>query len=208
MYIPAHTALADSASIEAFLHHHSFATLVTCDAQGVPFATHIPVLFDAAQNILRAHIARANPQWQHFQPEREVLVIFSGAHSYISSLWYQNPQEVSTWNYTAVHVYGTPHIISDAAALHTLLADTNRMLDGEQGVEHFEQLDSRFREGLMRGIVGFSIIISRTEAKFKLSQNKNQSEQQRIVEHLETQRQDQNSHTIAALMREREGNRY
>lgn len=190
------------AAVYSFLHAHNFATLVTCSSEGAPFATHIPMLFNAEENVLRAHIARANPQWKHFSSEREVLTIFSGAHTYVSSLWYDDPQNVSTWNYTAVHIYGIPRIIEDAAFLYKLLLETNRIFDGDAGVQHFEQLDTRFREGLTRGIVGFEIDIRRIEAKFKLSQNRDDADRRSVIQHLEQERSDENSHAIAAMMRE------
>jgi transcriptional regulator len=135
----------------------------------------MPVLLETqtgAHGTLVSHIARANPQWKHFETGREVLVIFTGPHAYISPAWYATAPAVPTWNYTAVHAYGVPRLVTDpkkfAAVLHDL-------------VEHYEaprpdrwhgEMPEDFLHRLMKGIVGVEIAIARVEAKFKLSQNR------------------------------------
>lgn len=174
MYSPSHFMINDPETIQAFIRAHSFATIVTFDGE-VAHATHMPVLLQAetgAHGTLVTHIARANPQWKHFETGREVLVIFTGPHAYISPAWYATAPAVPTWNYTAVHAYGAPRLVTDtrkfAAMLHHL-------------VEHYEaprpdrwhgEMPEDFLHRLMKGIVGVEIAITRVEAKFKLSQNR------------------------------------
>src|SRR5262249_44784488 len=118
MYTPRLFAVTDRERLHAFVRQHSFATLVTCDdGAAVPVASHLPFLPDPGRGehgVLRGHMARANPQWRHFRPGREVLAIFLGPHGYVSSNWYEEPAVmVPTWNYTAVHVYGRPRLVED-----------------------------------------------------------------------------------------------
>jgi transcriptional regulator len=123
-------------------------------------------------------MARANPQWRDFarlaEAGREALVVFQGPHSYISPTWYgAGPPNVPTWNYVAVHAYGLPRVIDDAAQVRALL---------ERLVETHESklsppwstagLTETSMAGMQRGLVAFEIPVSRLEAKAKLSQNK------------------------------------
>ena len=112
MFIPAYYRNNDLSEIKSFIRKNSFATLITYDTEN-PEATHIPIELIEQNNeetFLQGHISRANPQWKSFSDKKEVLVIFQGAHTYVSSSWY-NHVNVPTWNYMAVHVYGKIKII-------------------------------------------------------------------------------------------------
>ena len=112
MYIPRPNQITDSETIARFIDSHGFANVVTSH-QGVPFVSHLPVIHDQDRGILRAHMARANEQWRHFQAEAEVLCVFSGPHAYISPRWYASDAVVPTWNYAAAHVYGVPEVFEE-----------------------------------------------------------------------------------------------
>lgn len=165
MYIPPHFRVDDSETLTAFLCDNSFASLVTF-ANGEPFATHLPLLFRPETNTLIGHLAKANPQVAHLEHTENVLAIFTGPHGYISPRWYTHAPAVPTWNYTAVHVYGKPTLITEPEAL------TERVLALEA---HFEPepiaYDPTFLAPKLKGIVGVEIAIERIEGKFKLSQN-------------------------------------
>ena len=49
MYIPKLNRLEDQNEIFALMEAHSFATVVTVDDAGVPFATHMPMLLDRSR---------------------------------------------------------------------------------------------------------------------------------------------------------------
>src|SRR5437868_7041638 len=105
MYIPAHFREDDPERLHSLIQEYSFGMLVTCEV-GRPFASHLPFLLDTGrgpQGTLRAHLARANPQWQSFASGQEALVIFQGPHAYLSPSWYETHPSVPTWNYAAVH---------------------------------------------------------------------------------------------------------
>ena len=107
MYIPQHYRNENLKEVREFIINNSFGILIN-QIDGKPWATHIPLELDKDSNgkdILYGHIAKANPQWKYFDDASEVLCIFNGPHSYVSSSWYKE-EEVPTWNYIAVHIYG------------------------------------------------------------------------------------------------------
>src|SRR5437868_132796 len=123
MYVPAAYQETRVAQLHAQMRAHSFATLVT-EQSGSLAATHLPLLLDAERGpngTLIGHVARTNPQWHAFQPDREALAIFQGPHAYVSPAWYQAELAVPTWNYVAIHAYGTARLLDDPAAVHAYL---------------------------------------------------------------------------------------
>ena len=85
MYIPAYSSMTD-ADAWSLMRQHPFALLVTAP-DGVPFATSVPFTVLEESGTLLAHVAKANPQWRHVQPDLEVLVIFQAEHAFVSSRW-------------------------------------------------------------------------------------------------------------------------
>src|SRR5512143_1626624 len=112
MYIPNHFCQDNPEKLVQFMRANSFATLVSI-VNGVPFASYLPLVTVAAEDgvTLVGHLAKTNPHWQAFD-QGETLAIFTGPHAYISPSLYENRESVPTWNYIAVHAYGTPHAIS------------------------------------------------------------------------------------------------
>lgn len=178
MYVPPHFAFGDLPAIHDFMREFPFVTLVTGTEQG-PIATHLPVMLDASQGefgLLRAHMARPNPHWKAFlqEDQPESLVIFHGPHTYVSPRWYRDKPAVPTWNYLAVHAYGTPVLLDTTEAL---LADLDKMVD------HYEPdgraahiITDDYKRKLAAGIVGFRITITRIDAKRKLGQNRSEAD--------------------------------
>lgn len=184
MYVPPSNQITDPETIDRFIEMHGFANLVTSH-DGVPFASHLPVLHDQDRGVLRGHMARANEQWQHFTKETEVLCIFSGPHAYVSPRWYASEVVVPTWNDAVVHVYGFAEIIEDKEVLLKIVEDTTAKCEQRFKQPWSMQLPNGTVDGLMKAIVGFSIHISRVEAKFKLGQNKSPEDQEAMLLGLE-----------------------
>jgi transcriptional regulator len=202
MYSPAHFQIADLATLKAFMRRHSFATVVTHDGSA-PFATHMPVLHHAeggTHGTLITHMARANPQWQHFADGREVMVIFHGPHAYISPNWYETRPMVPTWNYATVHAYGVPRVIEDKAALRTMLRELVDTFEADQQQPYGELLSDDYIDQLSPGIVGLEIPITRLEAMFKLSQNRTPADQAGVIAALENSA-DQTERELAEMMK-------
>src|SRR5438093_1563819 len=175
MYVPEAFDASDRAWCHALIRAESFATLVTVDEVGAPFATHLPFLLDARRGplgTLLGHVARANPHWRHLAAAhasgRPVLVVVQGPHAYVSPAWYHVHPSVPTWNYVAVHAYGLPALIEDPArvkALLTTLVQTHEA--GRPAPWTFESLPEAYVDGMIRGIVAFEIPIDRLEGKAK-----------------------------------------
>ena len=203
MYVPKHFQVDDFAAIKEVMRQNDFAIVVSVD-QAIPIATHLLVELeedDRANLFLNAHMARNNPQWQTFDPNSEILTIFEGPHSYISPTWYR-VHAVPTWNYLAIHAYGCPRIIDDHTELYGIL---QRLIDRHEktneSATHYRLQDSsaEFVEKMMKGIVGFQVSVNRLEANFKLSQNRNPDDYERIIIELR-KRPDENSHSVAEAM--------
>lgn len=186
MYLPKSFEVTDPDKLAEVMCRFSFATLITT-ADGVPFATHLPVLHrpqPGTAGVLVGHVARANPQWQHFANETESLAIFAGPHAYVSPSWYATELAVPTWNYIAVHAYGVPRVIEDEAWLETLLDEMVQRYESARPQPWPNQLPTDFRRNLLKSIVGFEMPIARIEGKFKLSQNRPEQDQANVVSEL------------------------
>jgi transcriptional regulator len=158
---------------------NSFATVITQDEEGRPFASHVPLLYEPEpkpSGLLIGHLARANPQWRHFENHREALAIFHGPHAYISPRWYASSPAVPTWNYAVVHAYGTPKIIAEKDHLEALVRRMVRFYEGDDESAWRGELPSDFMTKQLSAIVGFEIRINRLEGKFKLGQNRQKAD--------------------------------
>ena len=203
MYIPKHFEVTDTAWCHALMRAQGFALMITADDAGAPFATHLPMLVDDTRGplgTLRGHVARANPHWRYLAAGRPTLVVFSGAHAYVSPSWYASHPSVPTWNYVAVHATGTGTLVEDPARVKTLLADLVRVYEGSRPAAwSFASLSADYVDGMQRGIVAFEISIARLEGKAKLSQNRSAEDQARTREALAAA-DDPLARAVAALM--------
>jgi transcriptional regulator len=207
MYVPKHFEIADPAWCHALMRAQSFAVMITADDAGAPFATHLPFLVDherGSKGTLRGHVARANPHWRYLAASRPTLVVFSGAHAYVSPSWYAQHPAVPTWNYVVVHASGTGVLVEDPARVRTLLADLVRAHErvGQPAAWSFESLPADYVDGMQRGIVAFEIPIDRLEGKAKLSQNRSAEDQARTRDALAAA-DDPLARAVAVLMSER-----
>jgi transcriptional regulator len=169
MYIPTAFRADDRAALYDLIDRHGFGTLVTV-LDGAPFATHLPFLLDRARGVLLGHVARANPHAAALAGA-EALAIFQGPHAYVSPSWYTTGPAVPTWNYAAVHVYGTASLLDEPRLLDLLHRLVGQYESGRQRPWAMD-LPADYRQKMLRGIVGFEVPLGRVEGKFKLSQNR------------------------------------
>ena len=182
MYVPKSFAITDPAILYPFMQQNNFATLVS-QYEGALAATHLPLMVNAERGVLTGHFARANPQWRNIESQ-ETLVIFGGAHTYISPTWYTQMPSVPTWNYAVVHAYGTPRLIDDMTQLREMLATLVDYHEaGYAAPWDMAVLDSHdgYMDKMMAAIVGFEMPITRLEGKFKLSQNRSEADQAQVI---------------------------
>jgi transcriptional regulator len=200
MYISEHFKETNPARISALFESHPFGMLVTAP-EGVPYVSHLPFLLErpaGSQGKLRGHMARANPQWQHFSKGSEVLVVFQGPDAYVSPSWYSSPG-VPTWNYVVVHLRGNPRLIEDETELETLVEQQTRVHELPMPSPWEPELTGERRSKLLNMIVGFEIEITHIQGKLKLSQNRPLEDQQHVVEEL-SQSNNQTDTAVAKLM--------
>jgi transcriptional regulator len=205
MYVPFAFEETDQGKLHDFIESHSFGLLVST-RDGAPFATHLPLLLErdtGPHGCLVGHVARANPQWQGLDGQ-EVLVVFSGPHAYVSPSWYESENVVPTWNYVAVHAYGTCRLVEDPDALTRILA--SMVTTYEQSMPSPWSLDTGnpYFQKQVRAVVGFRVEISRLEGKWKLNQNHPQERREKVMRVLERSK-DPDAKAIARLMAERLG---
>lgn len=201
MYVPPGFRQDNRDALHKLMRDYSFATMVT-QHQGTPFATHLPLVLapdEGPYGTLYGHVARANPQWQDFDTNAEVLVIFQGPHTYISPSWYEVELSVPTWNYAVVHAYGSPRLITEYGALCRMLDTLVRTYESQFPKPWLFQLPDDYIGKMVQGIVGFALPISRIEGKFKMSQNRSTTDQQHVAATLAASGDPMNM-AVAALM--------
>jgi transcriptional regulator len=208
MYIPEHFRLRHPGEDIAFMRANPFAILIS-QTDDEPFATHLPlsVVYTAAQNgeepriLLRGHVAKANPHWKFLERQPKCLTIFHGAHSYISPRNYTARESVPTWNYAAVHVYGDARLFSAESETHEMLQELVATFEPPYR-EQWESLSAKYRDNMLRQIVGFEITATKIESKFKLSQNRTHEDQANVITSL-SESQDTAVSGVAQMMKER-----
>ncbi|NKI32747.1 FMN-binding negative transcriptional regulator [Croceivirga thetidis] len=182
MYTPPYYKNENLLRVKEFIKANSFGILVN-QVEGKPWATHIPMELETFEgnDYLVGHIAKANPQWKSFNENNEVLCIFNGPHTYISSSWYQE-EEVPTWDYIAVHVYGDLQILSETETMASLHRLVNRHETNSENPIKLEKLSSKTLRQV-KGVVGFKIEITDIQATYKLSQTRPEDHES-IIENL------------------------
>ena len=174
MYVPPRFAQEDRDQCLALIEREPFGLLATAGSDQAPFATHLPFLVEkrGGEAVLIGHVARANPHWQMFDGTRQALAIFQGPHGYISPAWYATSAKVPTWNYIAVHAYGTPRIVDDAGAARQAIATlTARFEKARPDPWTMSSLPERETEKLFTALVVFEMPVVRLEGKWKLGQH-------------------------------------
>lgn len=162
-----------------------FAILISTTDSG-PFATHLPLFVHSeGESVrMRGHVAKANPHWRYLEQNAQCLVIFHGPHSYISPSNYTARESVPTWNYAAVHVSGEAKLFSSESELHQMLYELMETFEPAYR-RQWEELSGKYRENMLRQIVGFEIAATKIDGKFKLSQNRPKEDQANVIASLE-----------------------
>jgi len=203
MYTPRFNQLSDRAILIEVMRANSFAVLIgpldSTSQDAKHHATHLPLVIkdEGPHGILEGHFARANGHWQVLA-NRETLIAFLGPHSYVSPSLYAEELSVPTWNYIAVHAYGTLELVEEPDRKESLLKS---LIEANEPAyaSQWNNLPEGFRRTMLAGIVGFRIPVARIEGKFKLSQNRPEVDRRAVHDAHAAGTPDQQS--LAAWMR-------
>jgi transcriptional regulator len=194
----------DKQVIKEFIDKYPFAFLTGCDSENKPVATQVPVFIEEKEGkkILRGHIMKNTDHHKAFLHNENVLVVFTGHHTYVSATWYSNPHLASTWNYMSVHAKGIIRFL-DETALEDVLRKTTLHFENynQQSATIFDNLPLEFKQKVMKAIVAFEIEVKELDNVFKLSQDRDAQSYENIKERLKGQGED--GQVIAAEMEKR-----
>jgi transcriptional regulator len=191
MYVPPHFNEERVEVLHDAIRQARIGTLVTIGEGGIE-ASHVPMLVDPEPKpfgTLRGHVARANPQWRRAAADVESLAIFLGPNAYVTPDWYETKREsgkvVPTWNYVAVHAYGTLHFYEDPERLLALVTELTRTHEAPRAQPwKVSDAPKDYIAGMLQAIVGFDLPIARLEGKWKVSQNRPPADRAGVVEGL------------------------
>jgi transcriptional regulator len=190
--------------IKEFIDKYPFAFLVGCDSENKPVATQVPVFIEEqnGRKILRGHIMKNTDHHKAFLHNNNVLVVFTGHHTYVSGSWYSNPHIASTWNYMSVHIKGIINFLGEAE-LEDVLRKTTLHFENynSQSSTIFDNLPQEFKQKVMHAITAFEIEVLEMDNVFKLSQDRDAESYRNIMEQLNKQGED--GRVIAAEMEKR-----
>ncbi len=190
--------------IKEFVDQYPFAFLAGCDSENKPIATQVPVFIEEkdGRKILRGHIMKNTDHHKAFLHNENVLVVFTGHHTYVSATWYSNPHLASTWNYMSVHAKGIIRFLDDTA-LEDVLRKTTLHFENynQQSTTIYDNLPLEFKQKVMKAIVAFEIEVKEMDNVFKLSQDRDAKSYDNIKERLKEQGED--GRVIAAEMEKR-----
>lgn len=191
MLIPNVFKETDLNALHQLIKSHPLGTWVT-STNDVLDLNHIPFVLDTSEGeygVLRGHVNRANPVWKTLPTQKESIVAFQGANSYITPSWYPSKKEhgkvVPTWNYIVVHAHGTAHAITDRDWLYQQVETlTNQHEAARDEAWKVSDAPGDYTERMINGIVGIEIPITNLLGSWKASQNKDQQDKQGVIEGL------------------------
>jgi transcriptional regulator len=134
---------------------------------------------DADSLTILSHVARADPV--ALSLSGPLLAIFHGPHGYVSASWYGS-DTIPTWNHVTLHVRGTPECFADSLPLVR-----RTVAHFEAAVERpwsLERMGETARE-MADEVVAFRLQAESWHVEAKLSQDKPEDEQARVLAGLE-----------------------
>lgn len=194
MYQPPHFVETRQDVLHGLIRSHPLGLLIS-NGQDGPIANAIPFLLDAEagpNGKLRAHLAKANPQWRLLadNPASPVLVVFQGADAYVTPSWYETKREtgkvVPTWNYAIVQVRGMVRVIDDAQWIAQQISDLTLSQEGARETPWaVTDAPPSYIQSQIKGIIGLEIEIAEISGKWKVSQNRPVADRVGVAEGLE-----------------------
>ncbi len=193
----------EAAAVLQFVKEHPFAFLCGSDAANKPVATQIPVFIDEIDGklFLSGHMMRNTDHHKAFLQNNKVLVVFNGAHCYVSASWYEDKAQASTWNYRSVHARGLLEFQDKQALLDILQRTTSHFENNPRSGANFDDIPEEYVNRMITAIVAFRVEVQHIDHVFKLSQNRDEKSYDNIISELE--KRDAGAREIAAVMKNR-----
>lgn len=168
-----------------FMRQHPFALLTGC-ADNRPVATQVPLLVTEREGrlYLQGHFMRQTDHHKAFGANPQALCVFTGAHTYVSASWYNQPQTASTWNYMTLHARGRLQFLDEAGLLQVLSQTTALFENNPRSPAAFEKLPADYINRLKGAIVAFEVAVEELDHIVKLSQNRDRESYENIIRHL------------------------
>ena len=212
MYLPKHFEQQDLESLTSLLKAYPLGALVTLQ-DGAVEANHIPFLLAgelATGGKLIGHVAKGNPVWKSISAEQESLVIFQGPEAYVSPNWYPSKQVhhqvVPTYNYAVVHVYGTLSVTHDETSKRQIVTALTQIMElTRQSTWQVSDAPSDYLEKMLAAIVGIELTITRVQAKWKVSQNRDVADRGGVEKGLRAEGTNERDHLMSAIVRTGKG---
>jgi len=186
MYIPETYRIKKETELLAFINKWNFADLVTV-SNGNILSNKVPLFADIENNVLYGHFGRSNEQLELLETADDLLVIFSGLHSYISPQWYESEGGVPTWNFETVQVKGKANLVDDNGLITILEKLTQKHEKAFHIPWGMENLEQNLLDKMLKVVGGFKIDIEHIEGKQKFSQNKNDADREGVISALKKQ---------------------
>lgn len=191
MYTPPHFREDRLSVLHDAMRQARLATVVTLGSEGLE-GSHIPVIVDPTEGpygSIQGHLSRGNRQWRRVDPAVPALAIFMGADAYITPSWSETKSQtgkvVPTWNYVAVHAYGTIEFFDDAKQLLAVVTKlTERHEANRQEPWAVSDAPEDYVHAQLKGIIGFKLPVTRLEGKWKMSQNSSRNDRLAVIQGL------------------------
>lgn len=186
MYKLPYFIASDKEEVLAFVKEHPFAFICGNNADGFPAATQIPVFIDERNEklYLSGHIMKNTDHHKVLTENNNVLVVFSGASTYVSASWYENKHRASTWNYQSVHLKGTLTFQDEEALMNILKRTTDYFENNPNSGANYTDIEKDYIDKMKNAIIAFEIEIKEMDHVFKLSQNHNEKDYDNIIKEL------------------------
>jgi len=187
MYLPKFYEVNDKAKLFDFMKNNSFGILFSHTGDE-PMASHLPFVMDekgGEQGLIIGHMAKANDQWRYADGQ-QVMVVFSGPHTYVSPTWYQEDKTVPTWDYVAVHATGIFKACEDRSELEDSVVRLTNQHEGSQPKRWEFEPGTEYADQMFKRIVAFQIEITSIQGKWKLNQNQSDVGRERVSAKLKT----------------------
>jgi transcriptional regulator len=194
----------DYSVLVEFMKRYPFAMLIG-SANDIPAATQIPLLVEERDGkvFIKGHLMRNTDHHKAFEQNPNVLCVFTGPHTYVSSSWYTDPSSGSTWNYMSIHAKGKMNFLDTLGLIQILERLTNHY-EGTDSIASFQHISKDYIDRMVKAIIGFEIEITEMDNVFKLSQNRDEKSYDNIVKQLKSQ--DGDAKEIGKLMEQRRSN--